>query len=130
MSMKIVLILANSANPNKMPPYAAFHLGLHSMPKYLFGIQNEKVNYTCSYVVTTYLGCYLPQLPKFCICDKLFPTNWLSACHDDNQKSCILTGERLSCLARDDVRCKQVAWRNAKFTSILCLTYIFVHQTH
>ena len=27
-----------------MPPYAAFHLGLHCLPKYLFTItQNEKV---------------------------------------------------------------------------------------
>ena len=25
--------------------------------------------------------------------------NWLSACHDDNWKSCILNGERLSCPA-------------------------------
>ena len=26
-----------------MPPYAAFHLGLHCLPKYLFtGIQNKK----------------------------------------------------------------------------------------
>ena len=29
----------------------------------------------------------------------------------------------------DDVRCKQVAWRNAKFTSILCFAYISVRQT-
>ena len=54
MSLKIVLILVNSADPGEMPPYAAFHLGLHCLlkyltvsrmkrPKYLFnGIQNEK----------------------------------------------------------------------------------------
>ena len=33
---------ANSADPDEMPPYVAFHLGLHCLPKYLFtGIQNE-----------------------------------------------------------------------------------------
>ena len=26
---KIVFILANIADPDEMPPYAAFHLGLH-----------------------------------------------------------------------------------------------------
>ena len=38
---------------------------------------------------------------KVCICDKLFPTNWLSACRDDNRKSCILNGKRLLCPAQD-----------------------------
>ena len=34
--------LANSADPDEMPPYVAFHLGLHCLPKYLFpGIKNE-----------------------------------------------------------------------------------------
>ena len=42
MSAKIVFILANSAYPNEMLPYAAFHLGLHGLSKYLFtGSQNE-----------------------------------------------------------------------------------------
>ena len=27
--LKIALILASSADPDEMPPYAAFHLGLH-----------------------------------------------------------------------------------------------------
>ena len=41
-SLKIVLILANSADPDEMLPNAAFHLGLHCLPKYLFtGIQKE-----------------------------------------------------------------------------------------
>ena len=36
-------ILANSADPDEMPPNAAFHLGLHCLPKYLFaGIQSKK----------------------------------------------------------------------------------------
>ena len=42
LSLKIGFILANSADPDEMPPYAAFHLGFHCLPKYLFtGIQNE-----------------------------------------------------------------------------------------
>ena len=36
LSLKVVLILANSAEPNEMQHYAAFHLGLHYLPKYLF----------------------------------------------------------------------------------------------
>ena len=34
-SLNIVFILANIADPEEMPPYAAFHLGLHCLPKYL-----------------------------------------------------------------------------------------------
>ena len=30
------LISANSADPDEMQHYAAFHLGLHCLPKYLF----------------------------------------------------------------------------------------------
>ena len=42
---KIVFIIANRADPDEMPPYAAFHLGLHYLPKYLFTvIQNEKAS--------------------------------------------------------------------------------------
>ena len=37
------LILTNSADPEQMPPYKVFHLGLHCLLKYLFtGIQNKK----------------------------------------------------------------------------------------
>ena len=43
LSLRIVFIQANSADPVEMLPYAAFHLGLHCLHKYLFtGIQNEK----------------------------------------------------------------------------------------
>ena len=44
MSLKIVFILANSVDPDEMPRYVAFHLGLHWLPKNLFttSIQNEK----------------------------------------------------------------------------------------
>ena len=38
-----VFTLANSADPCKIQLYAAFHLGLHCLPKYLItGIQNVK----------------------------------------------------------------------------------------
>ena len=38
----MVFILANSADPDKMPHYVAFYLGLHCLSKYLFtDIQNE-----------------------------------------------------------------------------------------
>ena len=37
------IFLAKSADPDKMLPYAAFHLGLHCLPKYLFiNILSEK----------------------------------------------------------------------------------------
>ena len=43
MSLKIVLIFANRADPDETRPCMAFHLGLHCLSKYLFtGIQNEK----------------------------------------------------------------------------------------
>ena len=35
-SLKIDFVLANSADPDEMPHYAAFHLGLHCWPKYPF----------------------------------------------------------------------------------------------
>ena len=35
-SMKFGLTLTNSADPNEMPLFAAFHLGLHCLPKYIF----------------------------------------------------------------------------------------------
>ena len=36
LSLKISFVLANNADPDEMPHYAAFHLGLHCLPKYLF----------------------------------------------------------------------------------------------
>ena len=43
LSLNIVFILANSADPDEMPHYAAFYLDLHCLPKYLFtSIQNVK----------------------------------------------------------------------------------------
>ena len=46
LSLKIVFILANSADPDEMLPYMTFHLGLHFLPMHLFiGIQNERDDY-------------------------------------------------------------------------------------
>ena len=36
LSLKVVLILANSAEADEMQHFAAFHLGLHCLPKYPF----------------------------------------------------------------------------------------------
>ena len=36
LSLKVVLILANIADPDEMQYDAAFHLGLHCLPKYPF----------------------------------------------------------------------------------------------
>ena len=36
MSLKVILILANMTDPDEMQHYAAFHLGLHYLPKYQF----------------------------------------------------------------------------------------------
>ena len=36
LSLKINLVLANSADPDDILHNAAFHLGLHSLPKYRF----------------------------------------------------------------------------------------------
>ena len=39
------MILANSADPDEMRTYGAFHLGLHYLLKYPFtGILNERVS--------------------------------------------------------------------------------------
>ena len=35
-SCRLFLFLANSAGRCKIPPCAAFHFGIHSLPKYLF----------------------------------------------------------------------------------------------
>ena len=36
LSLKIILMLANSADIDEMEHYAAFHLGLHCLPEYPF----------------------------------------------------------------------------------------------
>ena len=43
LSLKIVFILINNADPDEMPPNVAFHLVLHCLPKDLFiDVQKEK----------------------------------------------------------------------------------------
>ena len=43
-SLKILFMLANSADPDEMLPFGTLNLDLHSLPKYQFtGIKNEKV---------------------------------------------------------------------------------------
>ena len=37
LAMKVVLILANSTDPDEMQHKVAFHLGLHCLPKYSLG---------------------------------------------------------------------------------------------
>ena len=36
LSLKVDFVLANSADPDEMLHYVAFHLGLHCLPKYMF----------------------------------------------------------------------------------------------
>ena len=38
LSLKIDLVLAYGAGTDKMPPYVAFHLSLHCLPKYPLGV--------------------------------------------------------------------------------------------
>ena len=41
--LKILITLTNSIDPDEMPHYAAFHLGLHCLQKYRFrGFPNTK----------------------------------------------------------------------------------------
>ena len=43
LSLKIVMVSANSIDPDEMTRYVAFHLGLYCLPKYPFmGFQNTK----------------------------------------------------------------------------------------
>ena len=37
-SLKIVFVLANSVDPDEMPHYAAFHLGLHCLKSTHYGV--------------------------------------------------------------------------------------------
>ena len=40
--MNVVLIIANSADLDEMQHHAAFHLGLHCLPKYLFRVSRKQ----------------------------------------------------------------------------------------
>ena len=62
-SLNIDFSLAKSADPDEMPPYAAFHLGLHCLPKYLFiGIKNEK-----GYGVPCQVWYLIVSIPDRCL---------------------------------------------------------------
>ena len=55
--MKTDLVLANCADPDEMPPFAfaAFHLGLHCLLKYLFTIYSMKNLREFQYLTDTYV---------------------------------------------------------------------------
>ena len=50
LSLKVVLISANSVDPDDMKHYDAFHLGLHCLPKYVLckGLFCISITGTCS----------------------------------------------------------------------------------
>ena len=69
LSLKIFLVLiANSVDLDEMQHHAAFHLGLHCLPKYLFrGFQYTKGKaefYTCGHFIL-YLRNLLKLFHKF-----------------------------------------------------------------
>ena len=54
-ALKIVLILTNSADPEKIPPYAILHWGLHCLPKVLFTVSRMKmVNIIVIIIISIY----------------------------------------------------------------------------
>ena len=78
LSLKIVCILANSLDPNEMPHFGAFYLGLHCLPHYLFALlvsrlSSEKrkkkhlmdlIFYRLVFLAAVRKGCY-PLLSKW-----------------------------------------------------------------
>ena len=44
MSLKIVFVLANSADPDEMAPYEVFHLGLHCLLQNLLSVYRHPDN--------------------------------------------------------------------------------------
>ena len=46
LSMRVVLILANSVDTDEMQHYAAFHLGLHCLPKFQYKANFKKITWT------------------------------------------------------------------------------------
>ena len=65
--MKTDLVLANCADPNKMPPFAfaAFHLGLHCLLKNLFTISRiKKLKGEFQYLTDTYVLLISTEINK------------------------------------------------------------------
>ena len=57
-----LLTLANSVDPNEMQHYAAFHLGLHCLPKYSFrGLVYKGLNVYSHFKCTKYETCAILQ---------------------------------------------------------------------
>ena len=75
--------LANSADPDEMPPYVAFHLGLHCLPKYIFlsVARMKRVNFLSrtSNMLYKVCNCYCLRCVNvtvgILICDNLYITN-------------------------------------------------------
>ena len=66
MSLKTLFILANTEDPDEIPSYAAFRLGLHCLLKYLFtGIQNEKGQANLMVIFLNFDKIILKQAPAF-----------------------------------------------------------------
>ena len=51
-SLKVLVTLANSVDPDETQSYAAFHPGPHCLSKYLF----RSAQYTTAYPIRIYLG--------------------------------------------------------------------------
>ena len=68
MSLKIDSILINSTDHDEMPPYAAFHLGLNCLPKYMLtGMRNEKdkhIDLCFSFVSSMFSDWWLDTLSE------------------------------------------------------------------
>ena len=60
LSLKMVLILAGSADPDEMQHFAAFHLGLHCLPKYMYlfrGFQYTGLKEAFAHYAISFLHC-------------------------------------------------------------------------
>ena len=55
----VALILAKSADPDEMPHFAVFHLGLHCLPKYMLvlGVSSIQRLKLC------FMPCLSPTIP-------------------------------------------------------------------
>ena len=57
----INFILANSADVDEMPHYAAFHLGLHHLPKHLFRGFRSSMDYLINRQMYIHMGGRLDE---------------------------------------------------------------------
>ena len=81
--------------------------------------------------IITYFDTFCSDNPKSAYAISSFPpTGYQPACRDDNRKSCILNGERLSCPARNvdhlmtsDVNKWRDVTQNLRHSSVL-LTFL------